>query len=148
MIDNEQMREVFAMRAELTRVTAERDALRKSLEERDADVHRRVRASYDATIADCWRAEVARVEAERDALRDQLTAMRSRWESASASVASWSSACSEALSPRMSWGVDYPLREVVDRIVALQTERDALRTEVEQARAVVRLALGMEVSRG
>ena len=38
------------------------------LEEREADMHARIRAGYDATIADSWRAKVAEVEAKLAAL--------------------------------------------------------------------------------
>lgn len=38
-----------------------------ALEEREGDMHARIRAGYDSTVADAWRAEVARVAAERDA---------------------------------------------------------------------------------
>lgn len=40
---------------------------RAKLEEREADMHARIRAGYDRTVADAWRAKVADVEAERDA---------------------------------------------------------------------------------
>ena len=54
---------------DLARVTAERDALREALEEREGDMHMRIRAGYDRTVADLWRAKVAEVEKERDAAR-------------------------------------------------------------------------------
>ena len=55
-------------------VVEERDALRARLEEREADMHARIRAGYDRTVADSWRAKVAQVEAERDALRTLVDA--------------------------------------------------------------------------
>jgi len=42
--------------------------LTKRVEEREADMHVRIRADYDRTVADSWRAEVAKVERGRDAL--------------------------------------------------------------------------------
>lgn len=36
------------------------EALRSAVEERDGDMHMRIRAGYDKTIADAWRAEVAK----------------------------------------------------------------------------------------
>lgn len=54
----------------------ERDALRERLEEREADMHARVRAEYDATIAGSWRIALARVEAERRQLRARLVECR------------------------------------------------------------------------
>lgn len=50
-----------------TLLTNEINAMRRALEERECDMHARIRAGYDATIADCWRAKVAEAEAERDA---------------------------------------------------------------------------------
>lgn len=44
----------------------QRDEALDRLNEREADMHARIRAGYDATIADAWRAKVAEVEAERD----------------------------------------------------------------------------------
>lgn len=41
----------------------ERDEAVEALEEREGDMHTRIRAGYDRTIADVWRAKVA--EAER-----------------------------------------------------------------------------------
>lgn len=58
------------------RHAAEVSALRSALEEREADMHRRIRAGYDKTVADCWRARLAEVEAERDAARAELAAER------------------------------------------------------------------------
>jgi len=38
------------------------DRLRTALEEREADMHMRIRQGYDKTVADCWRAKVALLE--------------------------------------------------------------------------------------
>ena len=48
---------------------AERDAARKALEEREQDMHARIRAGHDQTVAATWSAHCATVEAERDRLR-------------------------------------------------------------------------------
>lgn len=40
--------------------------LEGAVEEREADMHMRIRADYDRTVADSWRAANARVTAERD----------------------------------------------------------------------------------
>lgn len=50
--------------------------LRKQLEEREADMHRRIRAGYDRTIADSWRAELARKDAEIERLTAELDRLR------------------------------------------------------------------------
>ena len=63
-----------AARAEVAALTDQVEALTRKLEERDADVHSRIRAGYDKTVADCWRAKVAEVERERDALRAVMEA--------------------------------------------------------------------------
>ena len=50
----------------------ERDAARVALDEREADMHVRIRLGYDKTVADTWRAEVERITAERDEARRAL----------------------------------------------------------------------------
>ena len=47
--------------------------LQAAAEESEHQIHLRVRAGYDATIADCWRAKVAEVEAERDVARAKVS---------------------------------------------------------------------------
>jgi len=47
-------------------MASEVDRLREALDEREGDMHMRIRAGYDRTIADSWRAKVAEVERERD----------------------------------------------------------------------------------
>jgi hypothetical protein len=59
---------INAQDEELTRLRAEVAELETKLEEREADMHMRVRAEYDKTIADCWREAIGKVETERDAL--------------------------------------------------------------------------------
>lgn len=56
-------------REALDEALAERDEARRAMDERDGDMHARIRAGYDKTIADCWRAKVAEVETERDKAR-------------------------------------------------------------------------------
>lgn len=41
----------------------ENESLRKALEEREADMHNRIRAGYDKTVADSWRAANERLQA-------------------------------------------------------------------------------------
>ena len=53
----------------------ERDALAARLDEREGDMHARIRAEYDRTIADTWRAANARIADERDEARAQLAAL-------------------------------------------------------------------------
>lgn len=57
---------------QIATLTAERDEAREALEEREGDMHMRIRAGYDKTVADLWRAKVAEVEAERDEARAVL----------------------------------------------------------------------------
>lgn len=52
------------------------NAARAALEEREYDMHLRVRAGYDKTVADCWRAEVTKVTQERDAAREQVAGLK------------------------------------------------------------------------
>jgi hypothetical protein len=62
---------IYDLRDHAKRLRADRDALRaeverltKALEEREGDMHMRIRAGYDKTVADSWRAEVAKRDAE------------------------------------------------------------------------------------
>ena len=48
--------------ARLAQAERERDALKAALEEREHDMHMRIRAGYDKTVADCWRARVSELE--------------------------------------------------------------------------------------
>lgn len=75
-------------------------------------------------------AEVRQLTAARDNLREELNLMRSRWEHALGEHEDLLRMCSEALSPRMSWSVVCPPREIVERITAVVAERDALRTAI------------------
>jgi chromosome segregation ATPase len=72
-------RELAEARAALAVETAnantlahERDKARKALDEREGDMHLRIRAGYDKAVADSWRAKVAEVEKERDEARAAL----------------------------------------------------------------------------
>lgn len=69
-------RSVSDLLAEVSRLTTERnealaecDRLRVALDEREGDMHVRIRAGYDKTVADSWRAEVERLTRERDEAR-------------------------------------------------------------------------------
>ena len=67
---------------------AEVERLRAALEEREHDMHLRIRAGYDRTIADSWRAEVERaVAAEREACAMIATPYAARWPCAGDIVA-------------------------------------------------------------
>jgi hypothetical protein len=46
----------------------ENEALRKAMEERETDMHRRIRAGYDKTVADSWRAANERLQARVEVL--------------------------------------------------------------------------------
>lgn len=61
-----------AVKRHVSDLERERDSARQTLDEREADMHARIRADYDKTVADCWRAKVAEVERERDAARAML----------------------------------------------------------------------------
>lgn len=57
---------IVELLAELDAVRAERDEALKAAEEREGDMHARVRAGYDRAIADAWRAKVAEVTARAE----------------------------------------------------------------------------------
>lgn len=50
----------------------ELERLRTAVDEREGDMHLRIRAGYDKTVADAWRAVVAKRDAEIAALRSQV----------------------------------------------------------------------------
>jgi uncharacterized protein YqgV (UPF0045/DUF77 family) len=52
------------------------DEAREALEEQEADMHARIRAGYDRTVADAWRKKVEEVENERNALRSEVDKLR------------------------------------------------------------------------
>lgn len=56
------------------------DTLAAALDEREGDMHMRIRAGYDRAVADAWRARVAEVEAERDTLAAENEALRATIE--------------------------------------------------------------------
>ena len=47
----------------------------KALDEREGDMHARIRAGYDTTVADSWRDHCARIEKERDEALEALEAI-------------------------------------------------------------------------
>ena len=63
------LRELAEAHVEIARLT-------KALDEREADMHMRIRAGYDKTVADAWRAEVAKRDAEIARLTADLAAAR------------------------------------------------------------------------
>jgi cell division protein ZapA (FtsZ GTPase activity inhibitor) len=67
----------IAAEIERDEARAEVERLKEALEDAAGDMHQRIRAGYDKTIADCWRAKVAEVEKQRDdAYRRGAEAMR------------------------------------------------------------------------
>ncbi len=60
------------LRQFLTPALEELDSLRARLQEREHDMHMRIRLGYDQTVADCWKEHCAKIEAERDALQAQV----------------------------------------------------------------------------
>ena len=66
--------------AELEAAQAQIVELRARLEEREGDMHLRIRADYDRTVADLWRAKVAEVEHERDEARAKVIKYESKVE--------------------------------------------------------------------
>jgi hypothetical protein len=57
---------------DLRALLAEIDRLKTALDEKEADMHLRIRQGYDKTVADSWRSHCARIEQERDAARVQV----------------------------------------------------------------------------
>jgi thymidylate kinase len=64
--------------ADLRVALRERDEARAALEEREGDMHVRIREGYDKTVADSWRAHCAKIEAERDEAMKRAAAARER----------------------------------------------------------------------
>lgn len=59
-------------RAEIASAREQLDRLRSAVDEREGDMHMRIRAGYDKTVADAWRAAVAKRDAEIAALNRQV----------------------------------------------------------------------------
>jgi hypothetical protein len=59
---------------------AEVEQLRVALDEREGDMHIRIRAGYDKAVADAWREKVAEVERERDEARAEVERLREALE--------------------------------------------------------------------
>jgi len=53
----------------IERLVAEVRWLRDALEEKEVDMHLRIRRGYDKTVSDAWRAWAAKIEKERDEAR-------------------------------------------------------------------------------
>lgn len=73
----ERGRDLDTAYANVVKLTDERDAAIARAEERESDMHNRIRAGYDKTVADAWRAEVARVTARAESAereRDEAVA--------------------------------------------------------------------------
>lgn len=64
--------ELIALVNHIPALIAEVRRLREALDEREGDMHMRIRQGYDKTVADCWRAKVAEVERERDEAREEV----------------------------------------------------------------------------
>lgn len=56
-----QARALSKAQARIATLEADVARLREALNERESDMHIRIRQDYDKTVADCWRAEVARL---------------------------------------------------------------------------------------
>lgn len=67
---------VVMVREQNVAMAAEIARLRAAAEEREADMHARIRAGYDKTVADAWRAEVAKRDAEIARLTAELDVAR------------------------------------------------------------------------
>lgn len=67
---------IAAARTALPAALDEIERLRGELDEREADMHARIRAGYDRTVADSWRAKVGEVERERDEARAEVERLR------------------------------------------------------------------------
>ena len=59
-------------RAAVPALVVEVRRLRDALNEKEGDMHLRIRQGYDKTVADSWRSHCARIEQERDAARVQV----------------------------------------------------------------------------
>lgn len=57
-------------------------------EEKEAEMHARIRGDYDSTVANSWRAHCAKIEKERDTYRAALIKCRteSKWAGHGATV--------------------------------------------------------------
>lgn len=98
------------------RAACEIQRLRDLQEETEHQMHLRIRAGYDKTIADSWRAKVAEVEAERDEARAEVERLREAM-TASMNLCSWE--CSD----ETYCGRCAPLVRVLDGLGCEEHER-------------------------
>ncbi len=56
----------------IERLVAEVRWLRDALEEKEGDMHLRIRRGYDKTVSDAWKAWAAKIEKERDEAKDEV----------------------------------------------------------------------------
>jgi hypothetical protein len=60
--------------ADLRLLLDEVDRLNEALEEKEGDMHLRIRRGYDKTVSDAWKAWAAKIEKERDEARSERDA--------------------------------------------------------------------------
>lgn len=94
---------------ECAELVKERDEARAQLDEREADMHMRIRLGYDKTVADAWRAENARLSATVATLRGELDEL--------ACAAAEQATC---------------IRHLDEQLAVVTAERDKARTDYEQ----------------
>ena len=72
----------------IERLVAEVRWLRDALEEKEVDMHLRIRRGYDKTVSDAWKAWAAKIEKERDEARAERDAAFHRGANAMREAAS------------------------------------------------------------
>lgn len=77
---------LVALRNAAPALLAEVRRLRVQVDEREADMHMRIRAGYDKTVADAWRAEVAKRDAEIARLTAELARVTECYSESHAAV--------------------------------------------------------------
>jgi hypothetical protein len=105
----------------------ERDEARARLEETEHAMHMRIRAGYDACVADAWRAKVASVERERDKMAKRLR------ETAQILVNEFGTV-GPSDAEEMAKHAVQEINRSTEREHVLEIERDEARAEVERLR--------------
>lgn len=109
-------RDLFAALREAWR---ERDEARAVLQEREGDMHIRIRKGYDKTVADSWREHCAKIEKQRDEAQMQVRVLEQQVQGNGIGL----------MNIGMIVGCDGP--GLIEKVAALKAERDEFKAKLD-----------------